>query len=257
MGLVPLFTAMFANSPLSDGDLNRFLSFRGHIWTDTDPARCGLLPFVFRENAAFDDYVEYALGVPMYFIVRDGQWFDMTSLTFRTFWENGHLGHRATMADWSTHLTTLFPEVRLKSFIEIRAADSQAPELMLAVPAMTKGIFYNDDCLLGAWDLVKKWTWEERVELYHAVHRQALRAKIRRIPLHEIARDLIEIARAGLQREPVRNARGDDETVFLERLDGLVKSGRCPADAVVDRWLGDWSGEIPRLIEGSAYRIAA
>ena len=220
-------------------------------------ARSGLLQFVFRPNAGFDDYVEYALGVPMYFIVRDGQWFDMTSLTFRAFWENGHLGHRATMADWNTHLTTLFPEVRLKSFIEIRAADSQAPELMLAVPALTKGIFYNDDCLMGAWDLVKKWTWEERVELYHAVHRQALRAKVRRIPLYEIARDLVAIARAGLQREPVRNARGDDETVYLERLDVLVKNGRCPADAIVDRWLGDWSGEIPRLIEGSSYRIAA
>jgi glutamate--cysteine ligase len=257
MGLVPILTAMFANSPLSDGDLNRFLSFRGHIWTDTDPARCGLLDFVFRGSAGFDDYVEYALGVPMYFIVRDGQWFDMTSLTFREFWDRGHQGHRATMADWNTHLTTLFPEVRLKGYIEIRACDSQAPELMLAVPALTKGIFYDDDCLLGAWDLVKKWTWAERLEAYHAVHRQALRAKIRRTPLYELARELIMIARAGLERQPVRNARGDDETVYLEGLAELVKAGRCPADAVVDRWLGDWSGEVPRLIEASSYRIAA
>lgn len=257
MGLVPLFTAMFANSPLSDGDLNHFLSFRGHIWTDTDAARSGLLNFVFRTSAGFDDYVEYALGVPMYFIVRDGKWFDMTSLTFREFWERGYQGHRATMADWSTHLTTLFPEVRLKGYIEIRAVDSQAPELMLAVPALTKGIFYDDDCLLGAWDLVKKWTWEERVELYHAVHKQGLRAKIRRIAVHELARELVAIARAGLERHPMRNARGEDETIYLRRLEDLVKSGRCPADAIIDRWLGDWSGEIPRLIEASSYRIAA
>jgi glutamate--cysteine ligase len=257
MGLTPIVTAMFANSPISDGDLNRFLTFRGHIWTDTDPARCGLLPFVFRANAGFDDYVEYALGVPMYFIVRDGQWFDMTNLTFRDFWQQGHHGHRATMADWNTHLTTLFPEVRLKSYIEIRSADSQAPELMLAVPALVKGIFYDDDCLLGAWDLVKRWSWEERLELWHLSHRQGLRARARRITLQELAHELLIIARTGLERQRMLNAGGDDESLYLERLEELLKRGRCPADLVIDRWIGDWSREIPRLIEASSYRIAA
>jgi len=257
MGLVPLITAMFANSPLSDGDLNRFLSYRGHIWTDTDAARCGLLPFVFRPAAGFDDYVEYALGVPMYFIVRDGQWFDMTHLSFRDFWEQGYRGYRATMGDWVTHLTTLFPEVRMKAYIEIRAADSQAPELMLAVPALVKGVFYEEDCLLAAWDLVKGWSWEERLEAYHAAHRQALRARVRRLPLAELARELVAIGRAGLERQRQLNARGEDESLYLERLEDSVKRGLCPADLIIDKWTGAWDREIRRLIEGSSYRIAA
>ena len=255
--LAPLLTAMFANSPVSDGDLNRFLSYRGHIWMQTDPARCGLLPFVFRSSMGFEAYVEYALDVPMYFIVRDGEWFDMTAYTFRDFLTRGYQDHRATMADWSSHLTTLFPEVRLKAYIELRAADSLAPELMLAVPAVAKGIFYEDDCLLAAWDLVKSWSWEERLQLVHAVHRQALRARIRRIEVRELARELVAIALAGLQRQRVLNAQGEDESVYLERLEELVKRGRCPADTVIDKWIGDWNSDIARLIESSSYRDAA
>jgi glutamate--cysteine ligase len=256
MATTPLLTAMFANSPLCDGDFNGYASFRGHIWTDTDPARCGLLPFVFRPTAGFEDYVEYALDVPMYFIVRGEQWFDMTAHTFRHFLANGHAGHRATMADWSAHLTTLFPEVRLKQYIELRGADSQAPELMLAVPALAKGLLYDADCLLAAWDLVKRWSWEELTELYHAVHRQALQARIRRIRLAEIARELVAIAIAGLHRQHVP-ARGEDESVYLERLEHEVKRGRCPADTIVEKWIGEWDRDIARLIEGSSYRIAA
>jgi len=257
MGITPLLTAMFANSPLSDGDLNGYKSFRGHIWTDTDPARCGLLPFVFKPSAGFDDYVEYALGVPMYFIVRDGEWFDMTALTFRDFWTNGYHGHRATLADWSAHLTTLFPEVRLKGYIELRGADSQAPELMLAVPALAKGIFYEDDCLSAAWDLVKSWSWEERQALYHAAHRQALQARIRRIELAELARELVAIAIEGLHRQRGLDTAGQDESVYLEQLEHQVKRGRCPADAIIDKWSGAYARDIGRLIAGSAYRIAA
>lgn len=257
MGITPLVTAMFANSPLSDGDLNGYKSFRGHIWTDTDPQRCGLLPFVFRDTAGFDDYVEYALDVPMYFIVRDGAWHDMTALTFRAFWTNGYRGFRATLSDWHAHLTTLFPEVRLKGYIELRAADSQAPELMLAVPALAKGVFYTEDCLLAAWDLVKAWSWEERVALYHAVHRQALQARVRRLQVAELGRELVAIAAEGLRRQAVRNADGDDESIYLERLEDLVKRGRCPADAVIEKWVGEWDRDISRLIAGSSYRIAA
>ncbi len=257
MALVPLLTAMFANSPLSDGDLNRFLSYRGHIWTQTDPARCGLLPFVFHTDAGFDDYVEYALGVPMYFIVRDGEWFDMTAYTFRDFLTRGYRGHRATMADWAIHLTTLFPEVRLKTFIELRSVDSQPPELMLAVPALAKGIFYEADCLDAAWDLVKRWSWDERVELYHAAHRVALRARVRGIALAELARELLAIATAGLERQRVLNAEGEDESVYLYRLEDLVKRATCPAERIVQKWRGEWDGEVARLVEGSAYRIAA
>jgi glutamate--cysteine ligase len=257
MGITPLLTAMFANSPLCDGDLNGYASFRGHIWTDTDNARSGLLPFVFRPTAGFEDYVDYALDVPMYFIVRGSQWFDMTALTFREYWRDGYRGQRATMADWSAHLTTLFPEVRLKGYIELRAADSQAPELMLAVPALAKGVFYDADCLLAAWDLVKAWSWEERLALYHAVHRQALQARIRRVRLFEIARELVDIAVEGLHRQRALNARGEDESIYLERLQHQVARGRCPADTTIEKWIGEWGQDIARLIAGSSYRIAA
>ena len=253
MGIAPLLTAMFANSPISDGRLNGFMTFRGHIWTDTDTDRCGLLPFVFRESCGFSDYVEYALDVPMYFIVRDGRWIDMTAFTFRRFWTEGYQGERATLADWNAHLTTLFPEVRLKGYIEMRSIDSQAPELMLAAPAVVKGLFYEDDCLWAAWDLVKRWSWEDRVNLYHAVHRRALKARMRGIEVGELARELIDIATAGLDRQ--RHGEPESEAIYLERLRELVRRGRCPADIVIEKWNGPWDREVKRLVEGTAYRL--
>lgn len=257
MGLASLLTAMFANSPLSDGRLNGYLTFRGHIWTDTDNARSGLLPFVFRDSCSFSDYTEYALDVPMYFIVRDGRWTDMTAFTFRRFWEEGHAGERATLADWNAHLTTLFPEFRLKGYIEARSIDSQAPELMLAVPALIKGIFYDDDCLAAAWDLVKRWSWEERVELYHASHRQALRARIRGLELAELGRELVDIAEAGLERQAQPDARGQSEAVYLERLRELTRQGRCPAELLIEKWDGAWDRQVARLVDATAYRLPA
>ena len=255
MGLAPLLTAIFANSPISDGRENGFLSFRGHIWTDTDPARCGLLPFVFNDSCGFTDYLEYALDVPMYFIVRDDRWIDMTAFTFRRFWKEGYQGERASLADWNAHLTTLFPETRLKAYIEVRSIDSQPPELMLAAPALIKGIFYEEDCLAGAWDLVKPWKWEERLELYHAVHRQALRARIRGIEVRELARELIDIAEQGLSRQRQLNATGEGEAVYLERVRDLVRRGRCPADVILEKWDGAWDRTFTRLVEGTAYRV--
>jgi len=257
MGLDPLLTAMFANSPLSDGDLNGYASLRAHIWSDTDRARCGLLPFAFNPSAGFEDYVDWALDVPMYFIVRDGAWIDMTAHTFRAFLQHGYAGGRATMADWNAHLTTLFPQVRLKGYIELRSADSQAPELMLAAPALAKGLFYTDDCVLAAWDLVKAWSWEDRLALWRDVPRQALQARVGRRRLAELAPELVAIAAEGLRRQAQRNRAGDDESIYLERLAALVKRGRCPADEVIEHWLGDWQGDVQRLIAGSSYRIAA
>ena len=257
MGIAPLLTAMFANSPIHDGRLNGYMSFRGHIWTDTDPARCGLLSFVFNDSCGFTDYVEYALDVPMYFLVRDGRWTDMTALTFRRFWTEGYQGERATIADWDAHLTTLFPEFRLKRYIEARSIDSQAPELMLAAPAIIKGIFYTDDCLWAAWDIVKRWKWEERLALYHAVHREALRARVRGIEVRELARELVDISETGLQQQAQRNAAGDSEALYLEQLRDQVRRGRCPADSVIDKWNGKWDRDVTRLVAGSAYRLAA
>src|SRR5574341_1824335 len=183
MGLAPLVTAMFANSPISDGQLNGYRSFRGHIWTDTDKARCGLLRFAFDPNVSFARYVEYALDVPMYLVIRDGKYLDFTGVTFRRFLSHGHQGHQAAIEDWELHLTTLFPEVRIKRYMEVRSADSQPPELMPALPALIKGALYDPDCLQASWDLVKGWSWDERMELYHDSHRHALAARIRRTSL--------------------------------------------------------------------------
>lgn len=254
-GLSPILNAMFANSPICDGRLNGYRSFRGHVWTDTDPRRCGLLPFVFEPRAGFADYAEYALDVPMYFIVRGDTWHDMTAFTFREFWAGGHAGERATLADWNAHLTTLFPEARMKRYIEIRSVDSQPPELMLALPALTKGVFYEADCLAAAWDLVRSWSMEERIALSREATKLGLRARIRRIELRDLAVELLAIAEAGLERQ--RRDPGDPEAMYLERIRELTRQGRCPADAIIERWEGPWDGDPRRLVSGSSYRLAA
>lgn len=255
MGLVPILTAMFANSPVSDGRLNGFMTMRGHVWTDTDPDRCGLLPFAFADSPTFEDYTEYALGVPMYFIVRNGRWVDMTHMTFRQFLADGHVGERATLEDWGIHLTTLFPEVRIKRYLEIRCFDNQPFEYMLSVPALTKGIFFDADPLLAAWDLVKKWSWDDRLEAYHQAHRQALGARVRGVRLLDLAKELVMIAWQGLERLNDCNADGQNETIYLERLREEIDTGQCPAYHVIEEWMSRWNYDVKRLIDGTAYRL--
>ncbi len=257
MGLAPIFTAMFANSPLSDGDLNGFRSLRAHVWTDTDNDRCGLLPFVFRDDAGFRDYVDYALDVPMYFIVRDGVWIDMTAYTFRRFWTEGRDGHRATLDDWNAHLTTLFPEFRMKRYLEVRSCDSQAPQLMLSVPALIKGIFYDRDCLDAAWRLVADWSWEERLAVGREVPRLAGLARVRGHELYALGVELIAIARIGLARAGKLDATGADESIYLDPLHALTAAGRCPADDIIDNWNGPWNRNVAKLIAGSSYERRA
>jgi glutamate--cysteine ligase len=257
MGIAPLVNAMFANSSVSEGDLNGYMSFRGHIWTDTDSARCGLLPFVFREGASFADYVEWALDVPLYFILRRGRYLtDLTGVPFRRFLAEGAGDERATLDDWNLHLTTLFPEVRLKGYIELRSADSQPPERMLALPALVKGIFYSADCLDAAWDLVKGASFEERVLLYRDVTREALQARFRRIRVIELARELYAIAGAGLRAQHAVDARGEDERIYLDRLGEQLALGRSPARVIAEKWAGEWEWDrrVERLIEYAEYR---
>jgi len=255
MGLSPLMYAIFANSPICGGQLNGYKSFRGHIWTGTDKDRCGMLPFAFLPNVSFAHYVEYALDVPMYFIMRNGEYVDFTGVPFRRFLTHGHKGHYPMMEDWVLHLTTLFPEARIKSYLEIRAADSQPPELMLAMPALTKGVFYDSDCLQAAWDLVKGWSWDERMELYHASHRYALQARIRRFSLLELAKELVEIAWEGLKRQAVLNGNGEDETIYLKALRDMIHQGWCPADIIVQKWEGELGRDIKKLIDYTAYKL--
>ncbi|HEY2387258.1 MAG TPA: glutamate--cysteine ligase [Candidatus Binatia bacterium] len=255
MGLVPLVSAMFANSSLSEGKLNGFMTLRGHIWTDTDNARSGMLRFLFDNDAGIEDYVEWALDVPMYFIIRNDDYVPATSVTFRQYMRDGFRGERATMEDWALHLTTLFPEVRLKRYIEVRSADSQPPEMMLSMPAVMKGILYESDSLDGAWDLVRRWTWEERVALYKDAHREGLKAKIRGIALAEIARELLVVAASGLKRQGQVNARGEDERIYLERLEELVRHGKSQGRLLAERWEGEWQRDMQKLIAHTSYRL--
>lgn len=255
MGLSPLITAIFANSPISEGRLNGYRSYREHIWTATDKDRCGLLRFAFASEVSFAHYVEYALEVPMYFIIRDGAYIDFTGIPFRRFLTHGHKGHTAMMEDWEVHLTTLFPEVRIKRYMEVRSADSQPPELMPALPALIKGVLYDSDCLEAAWDLVKAWSWDERMEVYHDSHRDALAARIRRFSLLDLARELFEIAWEGLKRQRALNGNGDDETIYLKPLGDLLSQGKCPADILVEKWQGELEQDIRKLIDYSAYKL--
>ncbi|MBI4524068.1 MAG: glutamate--cysteine ligase [Deltaproteobacteria bacterium] len=255
MGLSPLIIAMFANSPISDGNLNGYRSFREHIWTKTDKDRSGLLRFAFSSDVSFVHYVEYALDVPMYFILRDGNYIDFTGVPFRHFLAHGHKGHSATLEDWALHLTTLFPEVRIKRYIEVRCADSQPPELMLALPALIKGVLYDSDCLQAAWDLVKGWSWDERMEVYHDSHRHALQARIGRFSLLDLAKELLEIAWEGLRRQATLDLDGKDETIYLKPLKDLLANGKCPADILVEKWVGELDQDIRKLIEYSAYKL--
>jgi len=256
MGIAPLVNAMFANSSVSDGDLNGYMSFRGHIWTDTDNARCGLLPFAFRDGATFADYVDWALDVPLYFLLRDGRYVTgVTGIPFRRFLAEGAAGERATLDDWNLHLTTLFPEVRLKGYIELRSADSQPPERMLALPALVKGVFYTDDCLDAARDLVKRWSFEETRSLYRDVHREALQARYRGIQVLEFARELYAIAEEGLRRQAALGEAGRDERIYLERMGEQLAMGRSPARVIAEKWKDEWEWDrrIERLIEYAEY----
>jgi glutamate--cysteine ligase len=255
MGLTPVFISMFANSPICDGQLNGYRSYREHIWTDTDKSRSGMLKFAFSPDVSFAHYVEYALDVPMYFIVRNKNYIDMTGTTFRQFLAYGWNGERATLEDWHDHLTTLFPETRIKRYIEVRSADSQPPELMPALSAIVKGAFYESDCLDAAWDLVKDWNWDERMQVYFDSHRDALAARIRRYSLLDLSKELLQIALEGLRRQKMFNALGEDETIYLEPLEKLLALGKCPADLLIEKWQGELDQDIRKLIAYSAYQL--
>jgi glutamate--cysteine ligase len=260
MGLVPLIYAIFANSPISDGKLNGYQSYRGHIWYDTDPDRCGVPSFAFGDECGFEDYVEYALDVPMYFLIRDHNYTDLTrppGITFRQYMERGRNGQRATLEDWSNHLTTIFTEVRLKKYVEVRTADSQPPALMLALPALLKGVLYDSDCLDAAWDLVKRWSYAERMALTDSAHKIGLETRAGRATFRDLGLELLNIGAAGLMRQRALNDHGEDESIYLMRLTDLVGSGRAHASWVIEQWKGRWNYTIERLVEGCSYEAEA
>jgi glutamate--cysteine ligase len=255
LALQPLATALFANSPFTEGKPNGMLSYRSHIWSDTDPHRTGMLPFVFEDGFGYEAYVDYMLDVPMYFVFRDGRYIDAAGQSFRDFLE-GRLpalpGELPTQSDWTDHLSTAFPEVRLKSFLEMRGADGGPWNRICALPALWVGLLYDSAALDAAWDLVKGWTMEEREALRSAVPRLALDAPI---PgggtLLDLAREVLPIARAGLSARGRLSASGDNETGFLEPLEEIVDSGKVPAQRLLDKFHGEWGGDITRVYEES------
>ncbi|MDB5107974.1 MAG: gamma-glutamylcysteine synthetase, partial [Candidatus Binatus sp.] len=198
-----------------------------------------------------------ALDVPMYFLIRHHEYIDITKppgLTFRQYFERGYGKERATVEDWTNHLTTIFTEVRLKRYIEVRTPDSQPPAFMLALPALLKGILYTDDCLSAAWDLVKQWSFRERLAITDSAHKVGLETRVGKIKLHEIAYELMSIAARGLERQRALNDRGQDESIYLLRLMDLVKSGHSQASLLISRWKGEWNYDVSRLVAGCAYK---
>jgi glutamate--cysteine ligase len=238
LALSPLTTAMFANSPWKEGRASGNLTYRGRVWLDVDPDRSGLLPGLWKRDARFDDYVEWALDVPMFLFKRDGQKIANTGQSFRSFLKDGFKGHKPNHDDWKTHLNTLFPEVRLKKTIEVRGADAQSTNLKCALPALWTGIFYDDGALAGAEALVEGWTHDEVSELRPRVCRDALRATFRGAPLAAVAERVLAIAEGGLERRArgtgAGGKGGKDERLHLVRLRKLVGEGRCPADVLLE-----------------------
>jgi glutamate--cysteine ligase len=256
LALQPVATALFANSPFTEGRPNGFLSFRSHIWTDTDKARTGMLPFAFEDGMGFERYVDYALGVSMYFVKRDGRYIDVTGHSFRDFLA-GKLpqlpGERPTLSDWSDHLTTLFPEARLKQYLEMRGADGGPWRRLCALPALWTGLLYDSASLEAAWALVKDWTVEERQTLRDGVPRQGLHTPFRGGTMLDLARKTLAISADGLKARAQADSCGDDETVFLESLEEVVASKQTPAELLLRKYEQEWQGDIDRVFKAEAY----
>lgn len=255
LALQPIATALFAASPFMDGKPTGFLSTRSEIWRDVDPDRSGMVPFVFDEGFGFEQWVDYALDVPMYFVYREGRYQDVSGLSFRDFMAGklkGFEGVYPLMSDFADHITTIFPEVRLKKFIEMRGADGGPWARICALPAFWVGLLYDQSALDAAWDVVKDWTAEERQDLRDAVPREALNAKIRGRTVRDVAAEVLKISRAGL----VARGRADkspNEALFLDPLDEMVASGRTLAEEMLEKFHGPWGGSVDPVFEDYAY----
>ncbi len=256
LALQPIVTAIFANSPFEEGKPNGFLSYRSRIWLDTDADRSGMLPFAFEENMGFERYVEYALDVPMYFVYRDGIYHDVSGLSFRDFLKGelkGFKGEKPTANDWSDHLTTLFPEARVKKIIEMRGADSVAWRGLCALPAIWVGLLYDAQTLDKVYDLISDWTESERQALRVGVPKLALNTPFRDGTVLEVARAIVALSREGLKRRHKLDRFGADETHFLTAIETIVEDGKTTAEYLLERYHGPWGGDIDRIFDECAY----
>ena len=249
-------TALFANSPFTEGKPNGYQTYRAEIWRDTDPDRSGLLPFAFEQGMGFERYVDYALDVPMYFVYRDERYIDVAGASFRDFLD-GKLaalpGVRPTIDDWADHLTTLFPDVRLKRFLEMRGADAGSFRELNALPALWTGLLYDSGALDQAYALIADWSDEERQALRDAVPRLGLATPFRGRKLLDVAREAVTIALGGLRRRARRDLGGEDERKALEPLLEIVEAGRSPSDRLLADFSGPWQGDIDRVFEQRAF----
>jgi glutamate--cysteine ligase len=256
VALQPIATALFANSPFLEGKLNGFKSFRSHVWTDTDNARAGMLPFAFEDGMGYERYTDYALDVPMYFVLRDGKFVNCAGESFRKFLD-GKLpqlpGEKPVMKDWADHLTTIFPEVRLKRYLEMRGADSGPWRGLCALPAFWVGLLYHQPSLDAAWDVVKSWNAEERQALRNAVPRDGLAAKVSTRTVLDVAAEVLTLSRIGLNARGLKSRKGKPESAFLDILDEIISSKKTAADQLIELYKGPWQGEISRVFRDFAY----
>lgn len=260
LALQPIATALFANSPFTEGELNGFLSARANVWTDTDADRTGMLGFVFEDGFGYERYAQYALDVPMYFVKRkgapNGGYIDASGQSFRDFMD-GKLpalpGERPTIDDWADHLTTLFPEVRLKKYLEMRGADGGPWSRICALPALWAGLLYDQTALEAAWDLVKGWRIEDHDTLRGMAAKTGLKGEIAGRPVKNWALDTLTIAREGLKRRQRLSGGMVDETGYLNELFEIAESGVTPAERLIEKYQGPWAGDLRKLYTEEAY----
>jgi len=258
LALQPVATALFANSPFFEGRVNGYKSWRSRVWRDLDADRTGMLPFVFEDGFGFERWAEYALDVPMYFVYRDGVYIDALGQSFRDFLA-GKLpalpGETPTLSDWADHLTTIFPEARIKKFLEMRGADGGPWRRLCALPALWVGLLYDQGALDAAWDLVKGWDAETREALRVAASVDGLQAEANGVRMRDLACRVLEISEGGLRARARPGAGGmiPDETHFLNALKESVDSGRVPADELLEHYHGDWDGDISRIYNEYSY----
>jgi glutamate--cysteine ligase len=256
LALQPVATAIFANSPFTEGRPNGFLSFRSEIWRDTDPDRTGMLPWAFEPGMGFERYVDYALAVPMYFVKRGERYIDVAGRSFRDLMQGklpGLPGERATISDWANHVSTIFPEVRLKRYLEMRGADGGPWRRLPALPAYWVGLLYDDDALNAAWDLVKNWTAEQRQKLRDEVPKLGFGATIAGRNALQLAKTTLALARQGLARRRQLDAGGNDETRYLNSIEDYVARGVTPAEELLQKFHGDWRQSVEPVFKEYAY----
>ena len=256
LALQPIATALFASSPFTEGEPNGYQSMRSEVWRDTDKRRTGMLPFVFEDGMGYARYVDYALDVPMYFVYRGGRYIDVAGSSFRDFLAGklkGLEGVFPAIDDWSDHMTTLFPEVRLKRFLEMRGADGGRWSIITALSAFWTGLLYDQEALDGAWALVRDWTADEREALRNGVPVGGIRTPFRTTTVNELAKEVLRLSRLGLKNRNRLNAKGQDETVYLAPLESIARAGRTVSDELLDRYKGSWHGDINLVFEEFAF----